>query len=136
MSERQVLDTSAILAYFEDEDGADLVAEALLGAARGERSVSVSFVSLTELQYILIQERDSASADRALAVVRSWPVDIVHSTDAVCRQAAVFKAAHRISLADAFVAATAKLRNAALIHKDPEFEALSGDIGLIPLPYK
>ena len=52
-----------------------------------------------------------------------------------CR-AAAFKAQGSISVADAWIAATAERLGAGLIHKDPEFDALEGVIGLRPLPYK
>lgn len=51
-------------------------------------------------------------------------------------QAAEIKAYHPLSLADAWIAALALNRSAVLVHKDPEFEALSGLIHLLPLPYK
>ena len=46
------------------------------------------------------------------------------------------KAAHKISFADAFVAATALRWDAALVHKDSEFKALDGVIKLHALPLK
>jgi predicted nucleic acid-binding protein len=46
------------------------------------------------------------------------------------------KAAHKVSFADAFVAATAQRFNATLVHRDPDFDALKGVIKLYPLPPK
>ena len=46
------------------------------------------------------------------------------------------KAAHKVSFADAFVAATAQRLDATLVHKDPDFDALKGIIKLHPLPPK
>jgi ribonuclease VapC len=45
------------------------------------------------------------------------------------------KASHRLSLADAIIAAFALQHQAVLIHKDPEFEPLSGHVMLEALPY-
>ena len=45
------------------------------------------------------------------------------------------KANYRLSLADAWIAASAMLQEACLIHKDPEFNALN-IIKQKPLPYK
>jgi predicted nucleic acid-binding protein len=50
--------------------------------------------------------------------------------------AARLKAVHRISLANAIIAAFAIRQNALLLHKDPEFESLSGQVLLEALPYK
>jgi len=50
--------------------------------------------------------------------------------------AAKLKANYRISVADAWIAALAKERNATLVHKDPEFEQIEGVIQVLKLPYK
>jgi len=93
-------------------------------------------VSLTELRCVITQEQDEPAADRAVAFVKTWPLQWVHSDEQLCLTAGSLKAFHRLSLAAAYVAAAAKLYDAALVHKDPEFEALEGEVRLAPLPYK
>jgi ribonuclease VapC len=44
------------------------------------------------------------------------------------RQAATYKATKRLSYADAFAAALAKITNAELVTGDPEFKQVEGDI--------
>jgi len=51
-------------------------------------------------------------------------------------QAGRFKAFYRLSVADALIAAVAKLRQATLVHKDPELEALAPEVALLSLPFK
>jgi predicted nucleic acid-binding protein len=46
------------------------------------------------------------------------------------------KASHQLSLADALIAAFAQRQSATLVHKDPEFEVLVGQMDLESLPYK
>lgn len=41
-----------------------------------------------------------------------------------------------ISVADSWILATAIERNATLVHKDPEFDALSDRVAMTRLPYK
>ena len=43
---------------------------------------------------------------------------------------------YRISVADAWIAALAKDRNATLVHKDPEFEQVEAEVQVLKLPYK
>ena len=50
--------------------------------------------------------------------------------------AARLKALHRVSLADAIIAAIAIRKDAILMHKDPEFDALTGLLKMEALPYK
>jgi len=46
------------------------------------------------------------------------------------------KAAYPISVADAWIAATALTTDTTLVHKNPEMEALADIIALKALPYK
>lgn len=136
MADAVVLDTSACFAFLENEAGADIVETYLLDARAERIAVHASFASLTEVEYITIQERSAADASAALAKMKGWPVRWHHTDDVLCSEAAKLKAAHKISFADAFVAATALRINAMLVHKDPDFDALKGIIKLHPLPPK
>lgn len=131
-----VLDTSAILSVIQDEPGADFVEARLEEGASDKIVIAVSFVSLTEILYKTIQLADKRRADELVAVIKSWPVEFVHSDEALCISAGEIKARFLISFADAFVAATAQRFGALLIHKDPEFESLKSVINLKALPYK
>ena len=105
-------------------------------AMDGEATLHSSFVSLTELEYITTQKFGADKARELLESVEDKPVRWHQSDRALCGEAAKLKAAHKVSFADAFVAATAKRVDAVLIHKDPEFDALKGVIKLQPLPPK
>ena len=50
--------------------------------------------------------------------------------------ASKLKAEHRVSLADAMIAAFAIRQGAVLLHKDPQLDALAGLLPMEPLPYK
>ena len=136
MAEVFLLDTSAWIALDEQEPGAAAVEAILADAWLGKVEVHGSFATLTELEYIRTQERDTQQAAELLAFARSQRVRWLHSDDALCSEAAKLKAAHKVSFADAFVAATAQRCDAVLVHKDPEFAALQGIIKLHPLPPK
>ena len=131
-----VLDTSAWVALAKSEPGADEVEAYVAAAWLGRASIHSSFVSLTELQYIRTNEQGAESAAKLVAWVKQQPVQWLHSDEALCGEAGKLKAGHKVSFADAFVAATAKRCDATLVHKDPEFAALQGIIKLHPLPPK
>ena len=133
MSEdRHLLDTSAILTVLEDEEGAERV-EALLR----EGQVFLPFLVLLETYYITLQERSEAVADRRYALLKQLPATFLWSVDEpTLLTAARFKACHRLSLADALIAAFAVQQGAILVHKDPEFDVLAGLIRQEALPYK
>ncbi|MFQ5928292.1 MAG: PIN domain-containing protein [Acidobacteriota bacterium] len=130
--ERCVLDTSAVLTFIEDEQGADRVEEVLQ-----QSQVSIPWLVLLEVHYITQQKRGQAEADRRYALVKQLPATILWEIEEpTVLTAARFKATHRISLADALIAAMAVGQKARLLHKDPEFEALAGQVSLESLPYK
>jgi ribonuclease VapC len=58
------------------------------------------------------------------------PIEVVAVDLALAETAAELKAAHKISLADAFAAALAMQRRAELVTGDPEFKPLEGKIKL------
>ena len=98
--------------------------------------VYVSFMSLMEYSYLFRQERGEPEARRAYLELKQLPLRVIESDEELALAAARFKAERRLSVADAWIAATAERLKASLLHKDPEFELLQGEIRLKPLPYK
>ena len=136
MAERYVLDTSAIFTFTDWEDGANEV-ERLLDAAQAQAChLYVCAISLMEIYYITMREQQEDEAARLVAWVKSWPVVWVYADEKTLLYAAKLKASHRLSVADALIAAVAVLHRATLVHKDPEFEALAPLIPLLSLPFK
>ena len=131
-----VLDTSAWFTLIEDEAGADRVQELLEQARAGEIVVLVSFMSYMEVYYITLQERDENEARARLNLMAALPGLRVDSTAALGLLAGELKAKHRLSVADAWIAALARERNATLVHKDPEFEQVEATLKMLKLPYK
>lgn len=129
---RYVLDTSALLALIENEEGADRVERILR-----EESVFLPSLALLEVHYVTRQERGQGEADRRYALLRQLPCEILWSLDEpTLLTASRFKAGHRLSLADAMIAAFAQRQRSVLVHKDPEYEALAEEVELEALPYK
>ncbi len=92
---------------------------------------------MLEVSYITQQERGEAEADRRYAMIKQLPVTILWDmNESILLIAARLKAAHRLSLADTIIATFAIQQQAVLLHKDPEFEALTGQVILESLPCK
>jgi predicted nucleic acid-binding protein len=129
---RYVLDTSALLTLIESEEGANRV-EAILR----EEDVLLPCLTLLEVHYITRQERGQGEADRRYALLKQLSCEILWELDEpILLTAARFKAGHKVSLADALIAAVAHRYQATLVHKDPEYEALQEELDLEALPYK
>ena len=131
-----ILDTSAILTYIEDEDGSDYVENLLIEAEKGIVDIYVSFISLTEVFYITLREKDEPLAVGRIKLMQSLAVKIQESDEMVNIKAGKLKARNSISLADAYIAALCQIHNGILVHKDPEYEKLASEINEYRLPYK
>ncbi len=136
MAERYVLDTSAILAFLGGEQGADSVERLLRAARAGRIQVLVCSISLMEVFYTALRAKGEDEAVRLLALVRAWPLEWVYPDEKALLQAGSLKASYRFSVADALIAAVARLHHAKLVHKDPELEPLKGQIELLSLTSK
>jgi len=131
-----VLDTSAWLALIEDEEGADRVQDILESTGSASVQVFVSFMSFMEVFYITLQERDLEEAENRVRLMESLPIIRVESTVPLGLTAGKMKARYPISVADAWIAALAKDKDAVLIHKDPEYDQIDDELQAIRLPYK
>jgi len=130
--ERYLLDTSAVLTFLEDEAGAQRVEEII----RAGRAV-IPFLALLETHYISLQETTEAIAEKRYALLKQLPARFLYDVDEpTLLTAGRFKARHRLSLADALIAAFAVREGAILVHKDPEFKSLSKQVKQKTLPYK
>jgi len=136
VAENVLLDTSAILTFLCAEEGADDVEKLLRAAARGSLTVYASFATVAELFSAAMKKEGRERAEYYLAVVKAWPVTWIQSDEALCVSAGALKGSHKMSLADAFIAATALRHDAVLVHKDPEFESLKTVVRQHLLPYK
>jgi ribonuclease VapC len=116
----------------EDEPGASVVETAL-----EKGGALIPHVALLEVRYITLQEKGLDTADYRHALLLGSPAEVLWTIDEpTLLTAARLKATHRISLGDSIVAAYAIQRGATLLHKDPEFEALTNELKLESLPYK
>ena len=128
----KVLDSWALVAFFEDEPAASQVEEVLDQASTNQHRLFLSAINWAEIYFSTMREVSQEAADRHAEIIAQLPIEIVGLTDDLhlARQAAIFKARHRLSLADAFAAALAKEKRAELLTGDPEFRVLEGEIKL------
>jgi len=131
-----VLDTSAFLCYIQGEEGSGVVEKILHAAKRKESRIYISFMTLMELYYILWQEKGEAIAKETVVLVEALPVERIESNPRLGLLAGRIKATQRLSVADAFIAATAIEKKAILVHKDPELAVLGELTQTLELPYK
>jgi predicted nucleic acid-binding protein len=132
---RYALDTSAFFTYFEEEDGADKVQSLFEMSKSGKVEIFASFVSYVEVFYITCQNEGEESAKCRIELMNELPMSRIDSNEELGLLAGRIKANYKLSFADAWVAATAIILDAILVHKDPEFRNLKDKIKMLELPY-
>lgn len=132
---RFLLDTSALLALRDDEPGSERVAYLLESATTGLLTCHGCFISLMEIFYRVWKDEGEEAGRQAYHICQSLPIIWLHESKALLERASEIKARFPLSLADAWIAAAALELEAVLVHKDPEFENVSGLRQEI-LPYK
>lgn len=127
----KVLDSWALMAFFEDEPAAQEVESLLVKSESGAHRLLLSVVNWGEIYYSTMRQVSREAAERTARELTGLPVEIV-GVDAgnldLARQAAIYKATRKFAYADAFAAALAKIENAELVTGDPEFREVEDEV--------
>jgi ribonuclease VapC len=129
----KVLDSWALIAFFEDEPAADEVEKLLIKAEAGTHTLLLCAVNWGEIYYNTMREVSRAAAEKMVEEIANLAIELVGIDPEnleLVRQAAVYKATKKLSYADAFAAALAKLRNAELVTGDLEFREVEDEVRL------
>ncbi|MGB9521375.1 MAG: type II toxin-antitoxin system VapC family toxin [Anaerolineales bacterium] len=126
--ERIVLDAYALMAFFENEKGADQVHHYLVRAMHDEVKLFLSVVNLGEIWYSFAHTNSPEIADKYIDEIVSLSIEIIDINWPIAHFAAIFKVQGKIAYADCFAAALAKTLQAKLRTADPEFKQLENEI--------
>lgn len=118
---RYVLDSFALLAFFQQERGWQMVRELIKGAEDGSVELYMSAINMAEVKYML--SRRGKNSPQIMAAIEALPINIT-SADEYIDQVVALKTAHAVSLADCFGASVAIRFNCPIVTADPEFEKL------------
>ena len=124
----RVLDAYSLMAYFEGEAGKDEMIEIFRSARDSGRLLLLSVVNWGEVFYITLREAGRERADHVAHLISTLPIQIIAADLDLTKQAAGFKATRKMSYADCFAAALAKLRKAELVTGDKEFKQVEGKV--------
>ncbi|MGA2623154.1 MAG: PIN domain-containing protein [Bacteroidota bacterium] len=126
-----VLDTWAVIAYYEDEPAGERVAQLIADANENATPLWMSVVNAGEVWYVIARKTSPAEADTTINELHKLGIQFEDAEWKITRQAAVFKSKHKMSYADAFAAALAVQKNAHLVTGDKEFRQLEGDVKIL-----
>ena len=124
----RVLDSYSIIAYLEKEKGAETMIDIFRVARDSGRTILLSVVNWGEVYYIILREAGRERADAVEHLISTLPIQIIPADLELAKQAAEFKSSKRMSYADCFAAALAKLRKAELVTGDPDFKQVEREV--------
>jgi len=125
-----ILDACALLSLLNEEfgKGYEKVRNLLENATKGETALCMSLINLVEVYYRYIQLKGVEVADTVMEQVKNLPVRFIRDiSNEVFFKTARYKARYSMSLADAFLCATAKSLSAVIVTKDKEIKPAEKD---------
>jgi len=103
-----IIDACALLAFLNDEEGADKVEDLLDRSVANDITVSMSIINLLEVYYGELRDKGADIAQVVLDIVQHYSIKIIDTiSEQIFREAARLKAAYKMSIADCIGLATA-----------------------------
>ena len=117
-----VFDSFAVIAFFEDEPGAERVEEALRLLFEKKARGWMSVINWGEVYCSTYREQGHNGAEDVVSQLAEYPIEVVDADQRLTQEAAVLKGRYRVAYADCFAAALAKRKKAEILTGDPEFK--------------
>jgi predicted nucleic acid-binding protein len=120
-----VFDSEPLIAYFIGEPSAFKVVELLRKKSDGELNAYINLVNISEIYYI-VHRIDPSRVEDKIDYLRNNGIQFIPVLDNdIWKTAAQIKSQYRMSLADAYAAATAiQTESTLVIGRDKEFSGL------------
>jgi predicted nucleic acid-binding protein len=126
-----VLDSYAILTFLFKEKGHEIVLDLFEEALDAKQRLLVASPNWAEVRYMVERKAGTAGWAGVRARLLGLPMDIVDADQGLAETAGEIKAFHKMSLAECFAAALARLRHAEIYTGDPEFKAVEAEQKII-----
>ena len=122
MTSRYLFDSHALLAFFQEEEGTEVVAKILRRALKQRLDRLICVINLGEIIYMTKRRFGDNKKVEILGRVHQLGFKILPAPEALVYKAAELKADYPISYADCFALACALEQSAILVTGDPEFK--------------
>jgi len=123
-----ILDSYALIAYFEDETGAEKVEEVLKQAENGRADLLMSIINWGEVYYSIYRSKGEERAEESLLLIEQLPIKVLDADRSLIYHAARLKATRPIALGDCIAAALAINLNYSVLTGDKEFKKLGDQV--------
>jgi len=122
MTAGYLFDSHALLAFFQKEEGAEIVANILRESAKKQRAQLICVINLGEIIYMTKRRFGDLKKVEILGRIYQLGLKILPAPEPLVYKAAELKAEYPISYADCFALACALENSAILVTGDPEFK--------------
>src|SRR3990167_8177213 len=129
-----VLDSFALLAFFQVEPGGPRVRQLLEEAAQGKARLAITTVNLGEVVYRTERQHGLERAQEVLGKIAEYEPTVVEVDRELALAAAHLKARHKMAYADCIAAALAQRLDATVVTGDPDFRQVEGLVAIEWLP--
>lgn len=127
----RVLDASALIAYLEKEPGYEKIKDVFARAVESDKRILMSVVNWGEVCYILMKGYGLEKTSEVLALIETFPLEIIPADQETAKQAAFYKAKKKLPYADSYAAALSKIWKGELLTSDKEFKLVEDEIKIL-----
>lgn len=113
-----------MIAFFENEPGADTVASILRSLVDKKAKAFMSVINWGKIYYNTMREQGAEIAEQVMIQLKQYPIELVDADKQMTYEAAKLKGTCKIAYADCFAAALAKKHRATIVTGDKEFKKL------------
>jgi predicted nucleic acid-binding protein len=125
MTSPYLFDSHALLAFFQNEEGAEIVAEILQRAVKKGLDRLICVINLGEIVYVTKRRFGDSKKLEVLARVHQLGLKVLPVAENLVCKAAEIKAQYPISYADCFALACAMEHSAKVVTGDPDFKKIA-----------
>jgi predicted nucleic acid-binding protein len=125
MTPPYLFDSHALLAFFQNEEGAEIVAEILQRALKRGLDRLICVINLGEIIYVTKRRFGDSKKLEVLARVHQLGLKVLPVPQNLVFKAAEIKAQYPISYADCFALACAMEHSARVVTGDPDFKKIA-----------
>lgn len=125
-----ILDSHALLQYFQNEPGSAKVEQILEHCAKVHKKALLTLINWGELYYIVKRKFGDERLQMVLQHLEQLPIQIIPIDTELVRNASEIKAKYPLSYADAFCVAAAKQHKGTILTGDPEFHSVENIVSL------
>jgi len=122
MKSELLFDSHALLAFFQNEDGAEVVYNILQKSKEKRMDRLICIINLGEIIYMTKKRFGDRKKIEILGRIHQLAFKVLPAPDSLVYRAAEIKADYPISYADCFAVACAQEHNATIVTGDPDFK--------------